>query len=54
MDPAGGMELEKEDGADGFAVAPALCATEGLPQLFTDNESINAASAKAASRIRRA
>jgi hypothetical protein len=54
MGPAGAMGLEEDDGADGFAAAPALSATEGLPQLFTDNKSVKAASAKAASRIRRA
>jgi len=59
--PAGAMGLEEEDGADEFeagalepGAAPALCATEGFPQPFTQIKGINAAEAKAAPRIRRA
>jgi hypothetical protein len=61
MGPAGANGLEEEDGADGFeagvldpVAAPALWATEELPQPFTQIKGIKAASPRATPRIRRA
>jgi hypothetical protein len=57
MGPAGAMGLE-EDGADALFgagavdAAPALWATEGLPQPIVHIEGIRAANPKTAPRIR--
>jgi hypothetical protein len=60
MGPAGAKGLEEEDGAEALGAgalaeaAPALCATEELPQPFMQTRGIKAAKPRSAPRIRRA